>query len=59
MSGQIYYGGLVKGWRTTICGGLAKFSRIRYILKYHNRFCFAKTCDYSNISAKLTALKNL
>jgi hypothetical protein len=48
MSGQIYYGGLVKGWRTTICGGLAKFSRIRYILKYHNRFCFAKTCDYSN-----------
>jgi hypothetical protein len=43
------FDGLVKGLQLTISGSLAKLAWNACILKYHNRFCIAKTFDTSNI----------
>jgi len=59
MYGQTYFDGLVKGLQTTISGGLAKLVWTACILKYHNRFCIAKTFNIANLSLLSTALKSL
>ena len=38
MWGQIFFGGLVKGWNTTTSGCLTKFVQTAYITKYQNYF---------------------
>jgi hypothetical protein len=57
MWGQIYFGGLVKAEQTTLSGSLAKLVWTACILKYHNRFCIAKTFDNSNESLLLNLQK--
>ncbi len=59
MWGQIYFGGLVKAEYTTISGGLVKLVWTVYILKYHNRFCIAKTFDISNKSVDIKSENSL
>ena len=53
MWGQTHFGGFVKGEHTTISGGLVKLVWNACILKYHNRFCIAKTFDFSNKSVNI------
>jgi hypothetical protein len=45
-----YFYRLVQGLQTTISGSQAILVWATCTLKYHNRFCIAKTCDFSNLS---------